>query len=392
MVRIRIKNLIPSLLCVLLVAVFASTEALAQIDAGTVAGTVKDSSGAVISEATITLKNDLTGISAVTRSASTGTYAFNGVNAGTYTITAASAGFEARVIHGVEVHVQQTATIDVLLAAGSVQQQVTVTAASPLLQAEDASVGQTIGYKTINDLPLETRNWGSLGQLAAGVATAPIGQNGGTPENAFYSVNGVQLYQNDFRLDGINNNIEFFGGSSVGTDATITPPPDAVQEFKLQNGDYNAEFGHSTGGIINAVIRSGTNHVHGDVWEYLRNEDLNANSYFSNQAGVPRSEYRQNQYGGTLGGPVVLSRFYNGRDKTFFFGDYQGTRIATPSQSISTVPTANMVNSGFTNLQDLINGNSGSSTDALGRVFSHGTVLDPATTRQVAAGATDPVS
>src|SRR6202012_3232771 len=156
----------------------------------------------------------------------------------------ASDGFEARVIHGVEVHVQQTAAIDVQLVAGSVQQQVTVTAASPLLQAEDASIGQTIGSKTINDLPLETRNWGSLGQLAAGVATAPIGQNGGTPENAFYSVNGVQLYQNDFRLGGGNKNLESFGGRAVGTDATITPPPDAVEEFKMQSGDYSAEFGH----------------------------------------------------------------------------------------------------------------------------------------------------
>jgi hypothetical protein len=392
MVRIRIKDLIPSLLCVLLVAVFASKGALAQIDAGTVVGTVKDSSGAVISEATITLKNDLTGISAVTRSASSGTYAFNGVNAGTYTITAASAGFEARVIHGVEVHVQQTATIDVLLAAGSVQQQVTVTAASPLLQAEDASVGQTIGYKTINDLPLETRNWGSLGQLAAGVATAPIGQNGGTPENAFYSVNGVQLYQNDFRLDGINNNIEFFGGSSVGTDATITPPPDAVQEFKLQSGDYSAEFGHSTGAVINAVVRSGTNQLHGNLWEYVRNDAFNANDYFSNQTGKPKAEYRQNEFGGTVGGPVFIPKLYDGRDKTFFFFDYQGTRIVTPSQAISTVPTAGMTNSGFTDMQDLITDNSGTATDGLGRKFSHGTILDPATTRQVMAGQIDPVT
>ncbi|MBB5318478.1 TonB-dependent receptor plug domain-containing protein [Tunturibacter empetritectus] len=121
-----------------------------------------------------------------------------------------------------------------------------------------ASIGQTIGHQTINDLPLETRNWGSLGQLAAGVATAPIGQNGGTPENTFYSVNGVQLYQNDFRLNGINNNIEFFGDSSVGTDATITPPPDAIQEFKLQTGDYNAEFGHSTGGVKRRTFRRTT--------------------------------------------------------------------------------------------------------------------------------------
>ena len=309
---------------------------------------------------------------------------------GSYTLSAEREGFNTQQVHGLQVNVQQTSTVDLALAPGSVQQQVEVTAAAPLLQTQSALVGQTIGGKEINDLPLETRNWGSLGQLAAGVATAPIGQNGGTAENAFYSVDGVQLYQNDFRLDGVNNNIEFFGGSSVGTDATITPPPDAVQEFTLQNGDYSAEFGHSTGGIINAVIRSGTHRVRGDLWEYIRNDAFDANDYFSNQSGKPKAEYRQNQFGGTLGGPVFVPRLYDGRNKTFFFADYQGTRIVTPSQAISTVPTAGMMASNFTNLQDLIAYNSGTTTDGLGRVFAHGTVMDPTTTRAVAAGQLDP--
>jgi Carboxypeptidase regulatory-like domain len=392
MSRLRVRKIISAVVWLLLIASFASQAVQAQIDAGGIAGTVKDASGAVVSGAAIVLKNELTGISTNVQSTQAGTYAFNGVNAGTYSITASFEGFETRVVHGVEVHVQQTSTIDVMLATGNVQQQVTVTAAAPLLQAADASIGQTIGYKTINDMPLEGRNWGSLGQLAAGVATAPIGQNGGTPENAFYSVNGVQLYQNDFRLDGINNNIEFFGGSSVGTDATITPPPDAVQEFKLQTGDYSAEFGHSTGAVINAVIRSGTNDLHGNLWEYIRNDAFNANDYFSDQQGKAKPEYRQNVFGGTVGGPVLIPKLYNGRNKTFFFFDYQGTRIVTPAQAISTVPTASMASSGFTNLQDLISFNSGTSKDGLGRTFAHGTVLDPATTRQIMPGQSDPIS
>jgi hypothetical protein len=386
------KNRVVALVCALLVAILFSGTAWAQIDAGGIAGTVKDSSGAIVPNASITLKNDLTSITAVTTSNASGDYSFNGLNLGTYTITASATGFEARVVHGVEVHVQQTATIDLQLVPGSVQQEVSVSAASPLLQAEDGSVGETITGQTLNDMPLENRNWGSLGQLAAGVATAPIGQNGGTPENAFYSVDGVQLYQNDFRLDGINNNIEFFGGSSVGTDATVTPPPDAVQEFKLQNGDNSAEFGHSTGGVINAVIRSGTNQLHGNLWEYIRNNDFDANDYFDAQKHNPIPEYRQNVFGGTVGGPVLLPKLYNGKDKTFFFFDYQGTRIAEPSQAISTVPTPNMVNSGFTNLQDLITYNGGTTTDGLGRVIPHGTVLDPATTRMVGAGQVDPIT
>lgn len=392
MVCFRRKNLILSFVWICMIAVLASVVVQAQIDAGSVAGTVRDSSGAVVTDAVITLKNDLTGVGSITRSAQTGIYAFNGINPGTYTITAKSNGFETRVIYEVEVHVQQTATIDVMLAPGNVQQQVTVTAAAPLLQAEDGSIGQTIGFQTVNDLPLEARNWGSLGQLAAGVATAPIGQNGGTPENAFYSVNGVQLYQNDFRLNGINNNIEFFGGSSVGTDATVTPPPDAIQEFKMQSGDYSAEFGHSTGGVINAVVRSGTNQLHGNLWEYLRTDDFNANDYFSNQNGVPRPEYHQNVFGGTVGGPVLFPKLYDGRNKTFFFFDYQGTRILTPAQATSTVPTPDMTSSGFQNLQDLISFNSGTGIDGLGRTFPHGTILDPATTRQVMPGQVDPIT
>ncbi|MBB5061766.1 carboxypeptidase-like regulatory domain-containing protein [Granulicella mallensis] len=392
MVQHRVRSFILSFACLLLLALFATEGAMAQIDAGGVAGTVKDASGAVVGGTTIVLKNDLTGVSSSVTSTSAGTYIFTGVNPGTYSATATHEGFEARVVHGIEVHVQQTDAIDILLATGNVQQQVTVTAASPLLQTEDAAIGQTIGHQTINNLPLESRNWGSLGQLAAGVATAPIGQNGGTPENAFFSVNGVQLYQNDFRLDGINNNIEFFGGSSVGTDATVTPPPDAIQEFKMQTGDYSAEFGHSTGGVINAVVRSGTNQLHGNLWEYVRNTAFDANDYFSNQQGKPRAEYHQNQFGGTVGGPVLIPKLYNGKDKTFFFFDYQGTRVVQPTPTTSTVPTASMVNSGFTNLQDLISFNSKSSTDGLGRVFSHGTVLDPATTRQVQPGQIDTIS
>ena len=158
-----------------------------------------------------------------------------------------------------------------------------MTAAAPLLQAENAAVGQTITSQTVNDLPLNGRNWTSLPQLAAGTSTAPVGNPSGTSgstDSAYFSVDGVNLWQNDFRLNGINDNIEIYGGSSVGSNAAIIPPPDAIQEFKLQNGNFNAEFGHSTGGVINAAIKSGTNRLHGDVWEYFRNTVLDANIFF----------------------------------------------------------------------------------------------------------------
>ena len=365
----------------------------AQIDTGGITGTVTDSTGAIVPDATITLTNDATGVLLSTKSTSTGTYSLNAIRPGTYTLRAEAAGFQTFIDTGLQVHLQSTLTVDIGFTAGAVKQQVTVTAAAPLLQAENAAVGQTVTSQTVNDLPLNGRNWTSLGQLAAGTSTAPVSQpsgNSGSTDSAYFSVDGVNLWQNDFRLNGINDNIEIYGGASVGSNAAIIPPPDAIQEFKLQNGNFNAEFGHSTGGVINATIKSGTNRLHGDLWEYFRNTDLDANIFFSN--GQPVPAYHQNQFGATLGGPVYIPKIYNGKDRTFFFVDYQGDRLITPAPATSTVPTQNMINSGFTNLQDLIAFNGGTGTDVLGRVFSHGTILDPATTRAVTKGVVDPVT
>ena len=164
----------------------------------------------------------------------------------------------------------------------------------------------------------------------------------GSSESAYFSVNGTNVWQNDFRLDGINDNIEFYGGNYTLTNAAIVPPPDAVQEFTLQSGDFNAEFGHSTGGVVNAAIKSGTNSLHGDLWEYVRNNDLNANYYFNNANGVakPIPEYHQNLFGVTAGGPVLIPHVLNGKDKTFWFFDYQGGRYVLPEPAGGeTVPT-----------------------------------------------------
>ena len=366
----------------------------AQIDTGSLTGTVEDPSGAVVVGATVTVANDATGVTTRTMSTSTGTYYFGGLVPGTYSLQVAMSGFQTYFVHGLEVHLQQSATQDIQLATGAVQQNVTVTAAVPLLQAENAALGQTVTNQAVEDLPLVTRDWGSLAQLSAGVTTAPPGQptpDSGSTQSAYFSANGGNVWQNDFRLDGINDNIEFYGGNYTGTNAAIVPPPDAVQEFKVQSGDFNAEFGHSTGAVINAEVKSGTNHLHGDLWEYIRNDAFNANYFFNR--GKPVPEYRQNLFGATIGGPVVIPHLIDGKGKTFFFGDYQGGRYVLPEPpGGETVPTTNMVNSGFTNLQDNITFNSGTGTDVLGRAFPHGTILDPATTRQIPANGVDPVT
>lgn len=385
-------------LCLLTLLPIAARPLFAQIDTGSITGTVTDPTGAVVAGAKITLTNVATGVKADTNSTSTGNYVFSGLIPGTYGVEAQSSGFENYVVQGIIVHLQQVVTLDITMKTGSVQQQVTVTAATPLLQAQNAAVGQTIDTQTVNDLPLATRDWGSLAQLSAGVLAAPPGgvtADAGTSESAYFSVNGTSVWQNDFRLDGINDNIEFYGGNYTLTNAAIVPPPDAIQEFKLQSGDFNAEFGHSTGGVVNAELKSGTNNFHGDLWEYVRNNELNANYYFNNTNGVakPIPSYHQNLFGGTAGGPVMLPHVMDGRNKLFWFFDYQGGRFVLPEPAGGeTVPTLNMVNSGFTNLQDNITYNSGSATDALGRTFAHGTILDPATTRQLPSTGIDPVT
>lgn len=371
--------------------IFSAGLLRAQIDMGGVAGTVKDPTGAVVPGAVLTLTNEATGVAQKVSSSSSGTYVFEAVPVGTYTLKVEGQGFKTYVGSGIQVHVQSVVTADVSLAVGAVTETVNVTTAVPLLQAQDASLGQTIATRPVNDLPLNGRNWLSLSQLSAGsyvvngsVSTlpAPSGQN--FTGNIFS--NGSEPGQVDFRLNGVNNNEEVFGGVSV------VPVPDAIEEFKIQSGDNSAEFGHSMGAVINAVVKSGTNQVKGDVWEYLRNEDFNANDYFSNLNGLKRPEYRQNQFGGTIGGPVYIPKVYNGKNRTFFFFDFQRSQTVAPVTFTDTIPTVAMQSSNFTNLQSLITGNSGTETDGLGRTFPLGTVLDPATTRGIAPGATDPTT
>ena len=392
----------------------------AQLDRGEITGTAEDPSHAVVQNASIVLTNDSTGVKTTTKSTSTGTYVFDDVIPGKYAIEAEAGGFEKYVVHDLYVQVQQVLTVDIHFATGNVQQSVTVTASAPLLEAENAQVGQSITNEAVNDLPLATRDWGSLAQMSAGVSTTPTGSGGGgitadagSSNSAYFRVNGVDEWQNDFRLNGINDNIEIYGGNYTLTNAAIVPPPDAIQEFTLQSGDFNAEFGHSTGGIINASLKSGTNGVHGDLWEYVRNDDLNANYFFNRTCSgstcvagkIP--DYHQNLFGFTAGGPVIIPHVVQGKNRLFWFTDYQGGRYVLPEspggQNVPTCDTAGATSasqctaasefgSGFTNLQDNINLNSGTATDALGRVFPNGTILDPATTRTIAAGATDPIS
>jgi hypothetical protein len=249
-----------------------------------------------------------------------------------------------------------------------------------LLETRSSSVQQLVTERAINDLPLNGRNATFLAQLSAGVTIAQNDSRNLQASGSF-TANGSRRTQNNYLLDGMDDNVAI---ADLVNQAqyVIMPPPDALREFTVQTSNYSAEFGHSAGAVLNVSTKSGTNAFHGDLWEYIRNDALDAKDYFvlPNQR---KPSFRQNQFGGTIGGPVILPHFYNGRNRTFFFGDYQGTRIAQGKTYTKTVPTQAERNSGYTNLQDLIGLQSGTRTDALGRVFPVGTVFDPSTTRAV---------
>jgi hypothetical protein len=365
---------------------------LAQVDMGSIQGTVLDQSGAVVPNAKVSLTNEATSLTVATKSNSSGAFIFTPIRIGTYTVSAEAPGFAKTVQAHLTVSVQQQLVVNLTLKPGAVTQTVEVTGAPPELQTQNASVGQVVSSRSVNNLPLNGRNFTFLAQIVAGVNTPQADTRGNASTGAF-SANGERPAQNDYLLDGIDNNsntIDFLNG----TNFVVLPPIDAVQEFKVQTSNYSAEIGRAGGAVLNATIKSGTNQLHGDIWEFLRNDKLDAADFFENAGGVKKGEYRQNQFGFTIGGPIVIPHIVNGRDKLFFFGDYEGLRRVQGAVFTNSVPTDLERGSGFTDLAELITDQTGNSStsDTLGRTFPYGTILDPATTRPVTAGQVDPVT
>jgi len=357
-----------------------------QVDTGVILGTVKDQSGAVVPGANVTLQNQGTGLSVSLTTSGDGSYVFRPVKIGTYTLEAQFKGFETVKHTDVTVDVQQQVVVNFTLQPGQVTESIQVTGAPPALQTQDASVGQVVGSRTINDLPLNGRNYTFLAQLSAGI-TQDQQDTRGLGASGSFAANGTRPAQNNYLLDGIDDNadlVDFLNGTAY----VVRPPVDAIQEFKVQTSDYSAEMGRSAGAVVNAAIKSGSNQFHGNAWEFVRNDIFDAANFFENSpTPTPKGEYRQNQFGATIGGPIR-------RDKTFFFGDYEGTRVRQAIPNVSAVPTALQRSSGYTNLSELISGQAGGTPelDLLNRTFPLGTVFDPATTRAVTCGATDSVS
>ncbi len=382
-------------LCVLaslVVLLFSAAPLCAQVDTGSILGTVSDASGASVHGATVTLTNEGTNASLSTTTSSDGTYKFSPVRIGSYKLTATLQGFQTITTRNVVVNVGADVVVDFTLKPGSVSETVEVASTVPVLETQDASVGQVVDSRSVDNLPLNGRNFTFLAQLAAGVNTPQADTRGNAASGAF-AANGLRPAQNNYLLDGIDNNsdtVDFLNG----TNFVVLPPVDAVEEFKVQTSDFSAEFGRSGAAVLNATIKSGTNEFHGAAWEFFRNDKLDAADFFENAGRRPKGALRQNQFGFTAGGPVVIPKVFNGRNKLFFFADYEGLRRVQGTILSGAVPTVLERNSNYTDFSDLITAQSGSAPkkDNLGRSIPVGTILDPATTRAVTAGVVDPTS
>jgi Carboxypeptidase regulatory-like domain len=303
----------------------------AQQETATITGSVRDQSGAIVPKATVTVTNTQTNISVKTEADDAGFYVIPSLRPGEYSVTAESSGFQKIIRTGVTLQVAQVARIDLTLQAGQLTETVEVVAATPLLDTQTSSRGLVIDEKKIVELPLNGRDYNQLALLSPGVLP-------GTPRLAsvnfkgVLNVNGNRTFNNVFLLDGVDN-ISYsnsFRGENV---QLVQPSIEALQEFKIQTNAYSAEYGRSSGAVVNATIKSGTNRLRGSVYEFLRNDALDANNFFSNALNAPKPKRERNQFGAAVGGPLV-------RNKTFWFGDYEGLRDLEGIPRVRQVPTA----------------------------------------------------
>jgi hypothetical protein len=310
----------------------------AQTTFGSITGNVTDSSGAAVANTEVVLTNLGTNERRTVTTNADGLYNFVNLVPASYSVSIEKAGFKRVVRSPVTVQTETTSKIDLTLDVGAVSQTVEVTAQTPLLTPETSSLGQVIDERKTVELPLNGRN--PLNLVALVPSVVPQGGSMSNPngQNPFawgnYQIGGGMANQSMVWLDGSPVN-----GSYINITALI-PTQDSLQEFKVATNNLSPEYGRFAGGVVNFATKSGSNDLHGTLWEYLRNKDLNANNFFSNSNGTPRGAFTQNQFGFNVGGPVYIPKLYNGRNKTFFFVDYEGFRLRQGQSYTETVPTA----------------------------------------------------
>ncbi|MBV9770633.1 MAG: carboxypeptidase regulatory-like domain-containing protein, partial [Bryobacterales bacterium] len=285
-------------------------------------GTVTDPSGAAIPNVTVTLTNNGTGQTRTGTTGSDGTYKFTLLPPGDYKVRFVANGFKTAEVASIALAVTETPALDRTLEVGAQTEQITVEAATEVLQTQSSTLGTVVSSQSINDQPLASRNYTQILNMEAGAASGVNDATALGKGTLDMSVNGAMPEQNNWQMDGVSVVNSF--GTGVARDCGIyvgiaIPSPDAIQEFKVQTSTYDASYGRNPGANVNVVTKSGSNSFHGTLFEFFRNEDLDANGFFENAEGTGKQILRQNQFGGTFGGPIK-------KDKLFFFGSYQGTR------------------------------------------------------------------
>jgi len=321
--------------------------AAAQAVTGTILGQVKDATGAAVPGVTITLAHTGTGYSRTLVSDGSGEYIAPSIPTGAWTVTGEMSGFKKVTLANIHVGVDQKVRMDLKLELGDMTEAIEIQAETPLVQTSSSDLSNTVQEEEIKTLPLNGRNFNVLTRTVPGVLRGNPGSNidgAGSlawRASASFSANGQRARDNNFLLDGVDNNETWL------QTVVIFPSVDAIDEFKLQTSTYSAEFGRSMGGVVNLQIKSGSNQFHGSAFEFFRDDSMDANNFFNNRNGRPKPAFRQNQFGATLGGPIV-------RDRTFFFADYQGLRINSGLTYLSTVPSARMRQGDFSELNRVI--------------------------------------
>ncbi len=345
-------------LFVVAVLLLAVVPAIAQRVTGTITGQVTDPTGAVVPNAAIQVVNDDTQVTTTVTTASDGLFTAPALPPGHYSLIVAQPGFKQLERHGITLTVDQTVNVPLALTVGAVTESVQVTEQQQLVNTETSDNGAVVESREILNLPLNQRDPYSLALLTPGVTGSTSEYFAGLQ----FNVNGGRKGTTDILLNGVSSTPPNDGVNEL----TVFPSVDAVEEFKVQTSNFSAEFGASGGGIINVVTKSGASNYHGTAYDFLRNSYMDANNWFADLNNVPLASFKRNQFGGTLGGPIIIPRLYNGKAHTFFFFSYEGLRQHSQNATTSTVPTMAMRGGDFTGL-----------TDAAGDAI---TIYDPNTT------------
>src|SRR2546425_2976188 len=322
MLRREQMKTVRTISCLMLLCISIAVRVSAQVNTASLTGLVTDSAGAVVPNASVSVKNKATDVESSATTDSSGYYTFASLPVGTYTLTIELSGFKKAIHENIILEVGQKARVDTTLEVGSVSESVVVASTPALLTTQEASPGGVVENRMITDLPLSSRNWDDLLSGVPGVQADRYTEQGGGTANGRTggaNVHGVRSLQNNFVLDGVDNNSISENVQELTTQVA-RPSVDSIQEFRVSTNPYSAENGRSPGALISVTTKGGGNSFHGVAYDFLRNRVFDANDFFTNRAGRPKPAYVQNQFGGNISGPVI-------KNQLFFFFNYEGTRI-----------------------------------------------------------------